>query len=185
MVRARGSAVGRSPTGPTAGGLGLSARAVVVAASVVLATSCRADSPKAGPPLPKGPPVVVVTMREYRYEYPPVVPAGRVVFRFVNAGQSSHRPSLLPLPEDVPPIDVQLRGSERRVATPFAGVPTRKPGTQGTFAVDLVPGRRYALICFAKDADGQSHSLKGMSSEFRAGGEPKPPPPTRPEDRGR
>jgi hypothetical protein len=101
-------------------------------------------------------------------EYDHAIPAGRVVFRFVNVGEEKHRPSLLPLPEDVPPIGEQLRGSERRAAVPFAGIREVEPGESGTFAVDLSPGQRYALICFAIAPDGESHALKGMSSEFRA-----------------
>jgi hypothetical protein len=34
--------------------------------------------------------------------------------------------------------------------------------------VDLVPGQRYALVCFARDAEDQSHALLGMATEFRA-----------------
>lgn len=119
-------------------------------------------------PLPRAAPVVVVTMREYHFDYNPAIRSGRVVFRFVNEGQRFHRPALLPLPEDLPPIDVQLRGSKRRSISPFAGVYDRRPGATGTFAVDLVAGRRYALICYARDPDGSSHALKGMASEFRA-----------------
>lgn len=112
-------------------------------------------------------------MREYRFEYPPAVPSGRVVFRLVNAGRREHQPDLLPLGDDFPPIDEQVRGEQRRVVTPFAGVPPRGPGETGTFAVDLAPGQRYAFVCFAEDPDGRSHALEGMTSEFRT-------PPSRP-----
>lgn len=131
-------------------------------------TSCQADKSEDKAPLPTASPVVVVTMSEYRFDYDPAIPSGRVVFRFVNEGQASHRPALLPLPEDLPPIDQQLRGSKRRGISPFAGVYDRRPGATGTFAVDLVAGRRYALICYAQDPNGSSHALKGMNSEFRA-----------------
>jgi len=125
--------------------------------------------------LPPPPPAVVVTMQDvgrYRFEYDPVVPGGRVVFRVVNAGRLVHRLALVPLSEDFPPIDQQLHGSERQAITPFAGVPDRLPGETGTFAADLAPGHRYALICFVEDPDGVSHALKGMSSEFRTNGSP-------------
>lgn len=136
-------------------------------AAMIAPSSCWASAAPEQP-LPSAPPVVVVTMTEYRYDYDPVIPAGRVVFQFVNEGSEDHRPSLLPLPEDMPPIDEQLRGSERRAAVPFAGVATRDPGETGTFAVDLAAGQRYALICFAVAPDGESHALKGMASEFTA-----------------
>jgi len=111
--------------------------------------------------------VVIVAMRDHRFEFDPVIPAGRVVFRMDNAGQAPHRLTLFPLPEDLPPIDVQLRGDQRRLLKPFAGIYDRPPGDTGTFAVDLAPGQRYAMICSLRDEDGQPHYLKGMASEFR------------------
>jgi hypothetical protein len=105
-------------------------------------------------------------MTEYRFEHQVQVPAGRAVFRVANAGAESHSLVLIALTEDVPPIDVQLRSSDRRGADTYAQVPERPPGSRDTFAVDLVPGR-YAFICFVRDAAGVSHALKGMSSEFR------------------
>lgn len=107
-------------------------------------------------------------MREFAFDYSPRrVPAGRLVVRVRNVGRLVHRLSMLPLSEDVPPIEVQLRGSERRAIAPFAGIYDRAPGQEGTFAVDLVAGQRYAFICFVIDEKG-SHAQKGMSSEFRA-----------------
>lgn len=157
------------------------APAVLTALAVAVASTACAGSP-AEPPLPGKPPIVTVSMREHTFAYPTPVPSGRVVFRFVNEGRFAHQPDLLPLGENLPPIDVQLRGEERAAVTPFAGIPDREPGDVGTFAVDLVVGRRYALICFARDPDDdESHALQGMASEFRAGGvQPStttPPPP--------
>ncbi len=137
--------------------------------AVLLLTSCQ-EAQSAKGPLPPGPPVVVVTMDEYSFDYDQQVPSGRVVFRFVNDGDVAHQPDVVPLPDDLPPIDEQLRGDARAVVFPLAGVPTRDPGETGTFAVDLAPGARYAIICFARNRDGASHALLGMSSEFRAEG---------------
>lgn len=146
----------------------LSRQRWLVIASVALfafGASCTPASDER--PLPGRPPVIDVTMDEYTFKYPPRVPAGRVIFRVRNSGRLPHRLSVLPLPEDLPPIDEQLHGPNRLTVTPFAGIPTRKPGIPGTFAVDFVAGRRYAFICFVRDPDGQSHALKGMNSEFR------------------
>ena len=145
--------------------------------SVALASCGGGDSKGNKEPFPSAPPVVVVSMREYRFDYDRAIRSGRVVFRLVNKGQVPHRPSLLPLPGDLPPIDKQLRGSKRRTLRLFAGVGDRRPGATGTFAVDLVAGRRYALICYAEDPDGRPHAVKGMSSEFR----PRRRPPAKPE----
>lgn len=117
-------------------------------------------------PLPPGRPVVDLTMSDYRFDHTQPVPQGQVVFRVGNTGHVNHRLILVPIPEGFPPIDVQLRGEERRIVEPLAGIPDRPPGASSTFAVSLNPGR-YALICFTRDADGESHAAKGMASEFR------------------
>lgn len=132
-----------------------------------LAAAGCSSHPSARPPLPPAPPVVDVVMREYSFSHLPGVKAGRVVFRFTNAGTQPHSAVLVALPEDVPPIDEQLRSDERRAVATYARIPDRPPGSHDTFAVDLAPGR-YALICFTDGADGVTHALKGMSSEIRA-----------------
>lgn len=107
-------------------------------------------------------------MTEYRFDYDSTVPAGRVIFKVRNTGRVAHSLSLLPLTDDIPPIDEQLRGSRRLGISPFAGVAARRPGASATFAVDLVPGARYAVVCFLADSDRTLHALRGMASEFRA-----------------
>lgn len=145
------------------------------AVGLALFGACRGSSDEAA--LPPPPPVVTVAMREYRFELDRTVPRGRVVFRFVNAGGLRHQPDLIPLSEELPPIDQQVRGERRAVVAPFAGVAARDPGTVGTFAVDLEPGQRYAFVCFARDPDdGQSHALQGMTTEFRTPGQREEPP---------
>jgi hypothetical protein len=121
-------------------------------------------------------------MHEYAFDYQaPVVP-GRVVFRVVNTGKETHNLIMVPIPDDFPPIDEQLHGDVRRPIYPVAQIFAHKPGTSGTFAVDLVPHQRYAFMCAIAGTDGQPHFLKGMNSEFRAGDAPAPvagtvPPP--------
>ena len=118
-------------------------------------------------------------MDEYRFDLgsaAAAVPAGRVVFRMTNAGGETHIPSLVPLDEDVPPIDIQVRGTARRAVKPLGGVNNRLPGETGTFAVDLVAGRRYAFICYAYTPDKVAHSQKGMTWEGRAQAQDPPGP---------
>lgn len=134
----------------------------------LLGASCQ-TSAAPGPALPASPAVVDVSLSEYRIDYEPAVPSGRVVFRIKNVGRIEHQLTLLPLPDDLPPFDQQLRGSERRFMSPFAEVQNLQPGAMSTFAVDLLPDRRYALACFLIDPDGQSHALKGMNLELRVG----------------
>jgi hypothetical protein len=143
-------------------------RLFVIVATVLLFGGCSLG--RAEETLPASPPEIVVEMYEYEYRYniQQPIPAGRVVFRFVNGGDEVHRPVLLPLTDEVPPILEQVRGDVRAAATPFAGVPPRGPDQTGTFAVDLMPGQRYALICFARTADNRSHAVLGMASDLRA-----------------
>ena len=137
---------------------------LIVAAS---AGCNRAADSHADKVLPPSPPVVEVTLHDYRFEVSDDIPAGRVVFRIRNAGRAHHRPALLPLEEGLPPLDEQLRGSERAAVAPFAGTRTRAPDDTGAFAVDLAPGTRYGFVCFVRDDVVGPHALKGMSHEFR------------------
>lgn len=141
-------------------------RPSAIVATVVLFAGCTFRTTERALPVP--PPEIVVDMYEYRYEHQQSIPAGRVVFQFVNRGNEVHRPVLLPLTDEVPPILEQVRGDVRAAAAPFARVPPREPGENGTFAVDLVGGQRYALICFARTAGNESHAVLGMASDLRA-----------------
>lgn len=143
-------------------------RPVVILAFLIALAACSPDSsPRSAPPPPPAAPVVVVTMTDHRFDYDEPVPAGRVVFRVVNEGTVRHHLTMVPLAEDLPPIAEQLAGKERRLVKPFAGIYDREPGDSGTFAVDLAPGRRYALICSVVDENGEPHWRKGMVAEFR------------------
>lgn len=111
-------------------------------------------------------------MADNRFVYEPPRIAGRVLFRVQNTGKANHSLSLLALTDDIPPIDEQLRGTERRTIVPLAAIKARAPGTRSTtFAADLASGARYAMVCFVTDAGG-SHALLGMTSEFRIAAEP-------------
>lgn len=142
-------------------------------ALLLLASACGGPAAAPDPPLPVGIPTVTVTMRDLAFEHPQEIPAGQVLFRVTNAGTTVHRMALLPLPEDLPPLLEQVRGTSRRAIPPYAGLPDRQPGQDGAFVAHLMPGRRYGFICFVIDAGG-SHAARGMVSEFRA------PPAARP-----
>lgn len=139
-----------------------------IAVTVAAVAACAPAAGLRGAPLPPPPAEVTVAMDEYRFRYDRDLPAGRVVFRFVNEGDEPHRVSFIALPEDIPPIDEQLRGSKRRAIAPLAAVGNLAPGADESFAVDLAPGVRYGLICFVETPQGRSHALLGMSSEFRS-----------------
>lgn len=119
---------------------------------------------------PPSVPEVEVTMRDFDIQVDRPVPSGRVVFRVHNAGSVRHRVTLVALPEDMAPIDEQIRGDKRRTVNPVGAVNPRQPGGGGVFAVNLKQGLRYALICYEKDDDGVVHARRGGNAEFRAGG---------------
>lgn len=118
--------------------------------------------------LPPTPPMVNVRMDEYSFDMAEdTLPAGRAVFSMANVGEGDHRLSLIPLPEDFPPIHEQVQSSDNRIVQQLATIPETPPGDEAAFAVDLRPDRRYGLACFVVDADGKTHAEKGMVAEFR------------------
>lgn len=118
-------------------------------------------------------------MREYKFVFKGSVRSGQTLFEIRNDGKLDHTFTLYLLPEDMPPIDQQLRGPVRRPVTSAAHVPLRKPGQSERFVYDLKPGQRYAMICFVIDPDGVNHASKGMSADLRP---PGPPPDSAPSD---
>lgn len=140
---------------------------VAVLGAVLLLSSCQSPTGASVPALPPGPQVVQVTMTEYGFSYNPAIAAGRVLLRVRNTGTVVHSLNMLPLTEDIPPIDEQIRGDRRLAVRPFAGFESLQPGADTTFAVDLAPNTRYAFLCFKADGEGVSHLLRGMNSEFR------------------
>jgi uncharacterized cupredoxin-like copper-binding protein len=133
---------------------------------VLAAVATAACSGSKSDALPAPPATMDVTMREYTFDNPATVHSGRIVFTVNNAGTMKHEAILVALPPDAPPIGEQLKSENRMGVATVATLRNRAPGSSGTFAADLPPGR-YAFICFVTDPNGVSHALKGMSSEFR------------------
>lgn len=105
-------------------------------------------------------------MRDYWFDFDGrSIPRGRVVFRITNAGAQFHKLALVSLPDDFPPIEDQVRGSNRRVIDELVSSPPLRPGASDTFAAELAPGR-WGFIDFFIGPEG-SHAAKGMAAEFR------------------
>jgi hypothetical protein len=134
---------------------------LLLSLSAPFLAACERSSDDFPPP----PQTVRVGMDEYRFDLRSPAASGRIVFEARNTGTVDHELVLVGVPEDLPPIGEQLRSGKRVVVPTVARMAPHAPGTRGTFAVDLVPGR-YALVCFVKDADGEQHDQKGMSTEF-------------------
>lgn len=140
-------------------------RAAVIPALALLAACQNADRV-----LPAPPPVVDVSMVEHAFRYEGRIPSGQVVFRVRNDGKVIHRFSLVPLPDDFPPLDEQLKGDERRSTTTVARTSPLRRGEQANIAVELAAGQRYGVVCFIVDRNQVPHGRLGMNFEFRAGG---------------
>jgi hypothetical protein len=67
-------------------------------------------------------------MREYRFEYDPSLGAGRTVFQVHNDGREGHVFGLYLLPDDLPPIEEQLKGENRQVVDALLELPRAQPG---------------------------------------------------------
>lgn len=135
---------------------------LVLGALALVAASCGSQEPS----LPPSPTVVNVSLRDYRFDYKAPAGSGRVVFHVQNAGKLRHELVLLVLPEDLPPLQEQLRSKQRRAVATLAFLKPLRPGERGIFAVDLKHGR-YGMACFVRGSDGVPYSRKGMASEFR------------------
>ncbi len=105
-------------------------------------------------------------MGEYAFDFDPDIPGGQVVFRAHNAGSEDHEMTMVVLPEDLPPLNDQIQSEEGVGVATLAQLQDHPPGTTGSFAVFLKPGR-YGMICFVRDQDGTPSALKGMNAEFR------------------
>lgn len=113
-------------------------------------------------------------MSEYQFVYGSRVQAGRTVFTVGNAGRLPHQLSLFALAEDAPPIKTQVLDPAGIQITPLQQMPVLQPGEQGgSFAVDLEPGARYAMVSLWSNSDGKADALLGMSTEFRAARRPR------------
>ncbi len=136
--------------------------AAALLVGVVLAASCGGSAES----FPRPVPTVDVALREYGFDYKADFQSGRTVIRVRNSGTLQHQLVLISIPEELPPLDQQLRGTERQVVPTIVSLRPGDPGTTRTFAVDLDPGR-YGFVCFVEDPDGVQHAHKGMNSEFR------------------
>lgn len=120
-----------------------------------------------------GPPVIDISAAEYAFGAPDTIPAGRVVFRLSNLGQVNHVAAMIPLADGESIRDLMGRGKvlELRGARELLGGPvTSVEDRASEVLVTLAPGR-YAIFCYLRGPDGQSHAGKGMVREIVAAGE--------------
>lgn len=152
-----------------------STRFLACALALSAGTACTVKGEAPEEALARQPSKVTVSMVEYRFVYGNRVAAGRVVFGVGNAGRLPHRLSLFALADEAPPIDVQVRAREGLKLTPLVvEMPVLQPGEQGgSFAVDLKPGARYAMVSLWPSPEGKPDALLGMTTEFRTARSPR------------
>lgn len=116
---------------------------------------------------------IVVTGSDYAFQLSDTLQAGLTTMRFVNAGQVDHEMGMALLRPGVTLTNVldvvQAGGSPDSLLEGIVGILIAEPGatTLGGLAVDLRPGRTYALFCNFQDApDKPPHSALGMVSSL-------------------
>ena len=129
---------------------------------------------------PLGAEEVTIVGRDFTFDAPAVLPAGRTAFVFENPGQVRHEMIIALLRHGV--TEQQIQDAHQ------AGIPFRKQMEQfvddggllgillarprktssGKLLVDLVRGRTYLIICQQEDPQGMPrHNVLGMYRTFR------------------
>lgn len=142
-------------------------RAITVTMLLGLAstTGCTPHRAVSGPP---SVPAISVRMIEYSFLFDHRrFSAGRATFQIKNSGKLSHNLALYIVPDDAPNVASQIAANDFGNDVEQAVIFSRPPGATGTFAVDLVSGRRYVFLCRFRDSDGSPHYAKGMAAEFQ------------------
>jgi hypothetical protein len=112
---------------------------------------------------------VSVTGSDYAFQLPDTLRPGQTTLRFVNAGKVDHEVGLALLRPGATLAQVldlvKAGASPDSLLDGIAGILIARPGVTalGSLAIDLLPGRTYALFCNLQDApDKPPHSALGM-----------------------
>jgi hypothetical protein len=113
--------------------------------------------------------VVTITARDFAFEMPDTVAAGRTELQLVNKGAELHHAALLRLDAGKTAADLAaaMKGHGPLPAWVHnAGGPNAPaPGATSAAVVDLAPGT-YVLVCVIPSPDGTPHVMKGMTRAF-------------------
>ncbi len=112
---------------------------------------------------------IVLTLRDYSFEFDKPITSGVKTIRVENAAQQSHEALLVALEEGKSVSDLLAWFETEQgppPGMPLGGTTGFAQGEVNIINVDIKPGR-YALICFVPDAkDGKPHIAHGMVREF-------------------
>jgi hypothetical protein len=126
-----------------------------------------------GPPARGGPTKdsadAVVRAIDFRFNLQQPLRAGRQRIRLVNRGSQPHELVIIQLRSGATLKDfvefLGPKGIDPAPGRPIGGMTGLEQDEEGSFPVNLIPGR-YGLICFFPDAAGVPHFAKGMATEF-------------------
>jgi plastocyanin len=145
-----------------------------VAAAVLLAGAALGAGARTGAARTARPPVapariVTVTARDYAFEMPDTIAAGRTEVRLVNRGPELHHVQLVRLAAGHTPAEffAAMRAMKPGAAPPawvrqVGGPNSPAPGGTSAAVLVLAPGT-HVLVCFIPSPDGTPHVMKGMS----------------------
>jgi hypothetical protein len=123
------------------------------------------DPSTTGPPAARG----RFTMRDFSFEMPDRLAAGRASYEVANAGPQPHELVVVKLGEGKTVADVMTWYQAPTGPPPFeavGGINGLSAGQAGYMTLDLQPGA-YAAICLVPDpASGQPHLHLGMARAF-------------------
>ncbi|MDB4883659.1 MAG: hypothetical protein JWL95_2425 [Gemmatimonadetes bacterium] len=142
---------------------------VAVAAAATLTGAARATVGTDGPKAPK-PAVVTIIARDYAFQAPDSIAAGRTTLRLVNKGPDFHHVWLMKLDAGKRLTDLseamKTPGPLPKWAHDVGGPNAPMPGGEVSATLDLEPGT-YVMACVIPAMkDGQPHFMKGMVKEI-------------------
>lgn len=113
--------------------------------------------------------VVTITARDYAFDAPDTLAAGRTELQLLNRGTELHHAYIIRLDGGRTLKDLfeamGAGGAFPAWAHDVGGPNSSVPGGTSAAVVDLTPGS-YALICVIPSADGKPHVMKGMAHSF-------------------
>jgi hypothetical protein len=137
------------------------AAAACLAAAALPAAAAAAPDPPAGR-------VVTITARDYAFEMPDTLVAGRTELRLVNQGPDLHHAWLVRLDRNHTPAEffaAVRRGAAPTWAQQVGGPNTPAVGGTSAAVLDLQPGH-YLVLCGVPADNGQPHLRLGMMKSF-------------------
>lgn len=121
-------------------------------------------------PAPASEADLVLTMRDYSFDFSAPITAGTHTIRVETESEQSHEIVIFALPEGGSAQDViaWIEAGQQGPPPfrPVGGVAALSAGETNEVTIDFTPGR-YAFICFIPDAgDGAPHFVHGMMQDY-------------------